>query len=708
MRDRVGGPRRTLWHPSLVVGWVVGLTLLGAGCGAPSPDATLQFALMDAEDARGTGPSGLAPILEGLSSPNPELQLLAVRALGRFENPEHIELISALLGSTDPTVRVEAVNALGQAVFQEEGQSVERRLIEHLSQEGESDPDVMGAIGRTLGRISYRSPAQPGQLDEIQTVLLGLTQQDDEDAPLPRLLGSVMGLESFVRQNRGVVPLEPVVERLKELTSYGLSVVHGGPEDAPRVRRVALMALMAAGQIEEVTIQGALGDPDPDMRRLGVAAIRRNPDMSGVIPALEFALGDPSPRVRAQVVTTFAAIAPEDQKCDMLQRAASDSHPQVALTALDLLGQPCPDIAQQIQILEDFAEAPESRSPTLWHRGAHALVALSRVSPTSAVPLLPDFASHVSPFARVYAAQAAAEIGDENILDGLAGDDVPNVRNAAVDGLFRLRGHDVDEVLLAQLTQDDPQLLLTVAGLLEGTPNPERVVTPLRETLHRISADGRETMRDPRIGIINRLSEVAGVAAPEVLGEYLSDYDPGVATLVAEILTAKTGVPTQASPNPAPRVPFPSLDELDRLAQVRVVLEMEGGGQIEIRLFPYMAPTNAARFAHLAEAGVLDGLTFHRVVSNFVVQGLSPNANEMAGHGPFTRDELGLQSNWRGTIGTSTRGRDTGDGQIYFNSVDNLRLDHNYTVFGEVVAGMEVVDDIVEGQVVLRARVVGP
>jgi cyclophilin family peptidyl-prolyl cis-trans isomerase len=288
----------------------------------------------------------------------------------------------------------------------------------------------------------------------------------------------------------------------------------------------------------------------------------------------------------------------------------------------------------------------------------------------------------------------------------MAEDEVPNVRNAAVNGLFRLRGHDADEVLLAQLTQDDPQLLLTVAGLLEGIPNPESAVTPLRETLRRISADGRETMRDPRVGIIHRLAEVTGDSTSEVLGEYLSDFDPEVATLVAEILTTKTGEAHHPSPNPAPRLPFPSLDELDRLTRARVVLEMEGGGEIQIRLFPYMAATNAARFVRLAESGVFDGLTFHRVVSNFVVQGLSPNANEMAGHGAFTRDELGLQSNWRGTIGTSTRGRDTGDGQIYFNSVDNLRLDHNYTVFGEVVEGMDVVDDIVEGQVVLRARVI--
>ena len=56
-------------------------------------------------------------------------------------------------------------------------------------------------------------------------------------------------------------------------------------------------------------------------------------------------------------------------------------------------------------------------------------------------------------------------------------------------------------------------------------------------------------------------------------------------------------------------------------------------------------------------------------------------------------------------MGISTRGRDTGDGQIYINLVDNLRLNHDYTVIGGVVAGMEVVDAVMEGDVIERAEV---
>jgi cyclophilin family peptidyl-prolyl cis-trans isomerase len=132
---------------------------------------------------------------------------------------------------------------------------------------------------------------------------------------------------------------------------------------------------------------------------------------------------------------------------------------------------------------------------------------------------------------------------------------------------------------------------------------------------------------------------------------------------------------------------------------------MQRGGRFEVRLFRDEAPATIARFVRLATRGYYNGLTFHRVLPNFIIQGGSPGANEYAGDGPFMRDELGLRSNSRGTLGISTRGRDTGDAQIFINLVDNPRLDHNFTVFAEVSAGIAVVDGILEGDVIERIDV---
>ena len=139
---------------------------------------------------------------------------------------------------------------------------------------------------------------------------------------------------------------------------------------------------------------------------------------------------------------------------------------------------------------------------------------------------------------------------------------------------------------------------------------------------------------------------------------------------------------------------------------------MENGSKFEIR-FNQHAPLARLRFLRLVEQGYYDGLTFHRIVPNFVIQGGSPNANEYCGACPFARDEVSLATNRRGTIGISIRGRDTGDAQIFINMVDNPRLDHDYTFFAAVCQdgakdGMEVVDAIQEGDRMSRLRVITP
>ena len=72
------------------------------------------------------------------------------------------------------------------------------------------------------------------------------------------------------------------------------------------------------------------------------------------------------------------------------------------------------------------------------------------------------------------------------------------------------------------------------------------------------------------------------------------------------------------------------------------------------------------------------------------------------------RDEVGLRPHLRGSVGVSTRGRDTGDAQIFVDLVDLPRLDHIYTVFAEVSGGFETLDAIVEGDVIERAEIVEP
>jgi cyclophilin family peptidyl-prolyl cis-trans isomerase len=158
-------------------------------------------------------------------------------------------------------------------------------------------------------------------------------------------------------------------------------------------------------------------------------------------------------------------------------------------------------------------------------------------------------------------------------------------------------------------------------------------------------------------------------------------------------------------PRPAPAASLTGAD-LERLTRTTVRVTMAGGGQFEVRLLVDVAPMSCMRFAALVAGGYYNGLTFHRVLPNFLIQGGSPGANEFVGHSRYMRDEVGRPSQLRGTLGTSTRGRDTGDAQFYINLVDTPRLDHDYTIFGEVTHGMDVVDRILEGDVMQKVELV--
>src|SRR5439155_25917882 len=105
-------------------------------------------------------------------------------------------------------------------------------------------------------------------------------------------------------------------------------------------------------------------------------------------------------------------------------------------------------------------------------------------------------------------------------------------------------------------------------------------------------------------------------------------------------------------------------DDLRRLAGARARVTIRDVGVFELVLFTMEAPATVLRFARLAESGYYNGLTFHRVVPNFVIQVGSPGANEYIGDAMFMRDELVRWPLVRGAGGISTRRRDTVDPQL--------------------------------------------
>lgn len=117
-------------------------------------------------------------------------------------------------------------------------------------------------------------------------------------------------------------------------------------------------------------------------------------------------------------------------------------------------------------------------------------------------------------------------------------------------------------------------------------------------------------------------------------------------------------------------------------------------GPIEIELDAVRSPQTVNNFVFLANDGYYDGVVFHRVIENFMIQGGDPTGSGMGGPGYKFRDELEGEGGYtRGTIAMANSGPNTNGSQFFICHVD-ASLPHSYTIFGKVTSGMEVVDSI--------------
>ena len=128
------------------------------------------------------------------------------------------------------------------------------------------------------------------------------------------------------------------------------------------------------------------------------------------------------------------------------------------------------------------------------------------------------------------------------------------------------------------------------------------------------------------------------------------------------------------------------------------VITLEKGGEIRLEFYLEDAPKTVENFVTLAKKGFYNGLTFHRVVPDFVVQGGCPKGNGTGGPGYQIKAEFNKQKHVRGTMAMArSQDPDSAGSQFYICYGSTPHLDGQYTVFGHVVSGMELVDRIKQG-----------
>jgi peptidyl-prolyl cis-trans isomerase B (cyclophilin B) len=668
--------------------------------------------ILSIEDDRASTQGDLQVLLGALRGP---LADRAIRSLGRLERRDVITDLLPYLApdNTRPTTALAlGLSLRGPALDSVPHGRQEGAVREALLVAGETQlhataplaPFGLDQFSRTLGRLAIEDVESFRAVEAFLRKILEKPFPQVQDAPH---IGAARGLESLARLRRKVATLDD--ETIKQLRTVARTI---DPRRADQQRN-ALAALIAASRVDADTLEVVLAGEDPEVRRLAVLALSGSAstvDDEERLGYIRRSLSDTSQIVRLEGVRAWTRHGVKTHGCQTFLDALSDQSLHIVLAALDALGDACRDDASITSRL-----ASESRTPPpqgRWQREMHAFLALAKHDRERAAISMLSFAMHSTWQVRMYTARAAAIVDDVPVLTRLASDQDDNVAEAALTPLRRLIGADSDALFVEALNRKTrtmqrhtvrPYEIIRTAALAldKATPTPA-LVNALASALERITLEQCETSRDTRLALIDRLAQLGSAAQASTLTSLLKDIDPKVARAAAELLTRWTGKVAEIDTPHQKSVNIPTAEDLAN--RVRAIFEMDRGGRFEIRLDAVEAPLARTRFLAAVRRGYYNDLTFHRVVPNFIIQGGSPGANEYCGDCPFMRDEVGGMHE-RGTIGISTRGPDTGDAQIFINLVDNPRLDFDYTVFARVCSGMNVVDEIQEGDRIAEVRI---
>jgi len=217
----------------------------------------------------------------------------------------------------------------------------------------------------------------------------------------------------------------------------------------------------------------------------------------------------------------------------------------------------------------------------------------------------------------------------------------------------------------------------------------------LEALTHFNSSDNAETV----IALIDALKASKEPSLAPKLDAYLNDENNAVRVKAAQAIETLTGIQPQVSRNPSPK-PRNDVQTVTRFKQNPIAIVTTQYGEIEVELFLNETPFTVLNFIALAERKFFDGLSFHRVVSNFVVQGGDPKGDGTGGAEQTIRSEFSPRSFERGMLGMASAGKDTESSQWFVMHSHQPHLDGRYTLFGKVLRGMSVVDKIEQGDVI--------
>jgi cyclophilin family peptidyl-prolyl cis-trans isomerase/HEAT repeat protein len=264
---------------------------------------------------------------------------------------------------------------------------------------------------------------------------------------------------------------------------------------------------------------------------------------------------------------------------------------------------------------------------------------------------------------------------------------------------------DLSAKLRWQLSSPDIVVRATAAELLAEQPPDINTERSLIEALPTALHD--KDLNDAALSILDALAKQKASAASDAIKTALDSQDHLIRRRAAALLKAN-GVGDFSTRIGAVKTRNTQADYLRAIARIGKTVTatvVTSKGSFTIEFLPEAAPLTVDNFIQLARRGYFNGQTIPRVVPNFVVQAGDPRGDQNGGPGYQIRCEVNEVPYERGALGMALSGKDTGGSQWFVTHSPQPHLDGGYTVFGQVVQGMDVIDNIARGDTIRRVIV---
>ncbi|MCG6955604.1 MAG: peptidylprolyl isomerase [Gemmatimonadetes bacterium] len=655
-----------------------------------------------------------AALTAELSSPRSAVRARAAFALGSVQDPGAVPALIQALADTAAAVRRDVAFALGQA-----GDTM--ALAPMVSAYGmEKDPEVRHRLLEAMGKLP--APGAPA-------AVLGLDVPAGEEADRALALARLGAV-------RGIITEDALRWLLNHLKSPDPAVRENSAYFIGRVRTSAPWTDRAA--IVRDALESYRKD-DPAGMYL-IQGLGRQGDRRNAKPIAEWATSSPDWRMRANAMTAMRPWAPREGREERGDREEREEREEREVGDVAMKGLDDPSIHVAVNAAQTISQRPPNPSdlseveewidehPGRWQVAGPLLVYLAKADEREYVF---DWLDSLSPDDQPrwnIGLQALAYMGGQEAMDRLTRTMRSGQGPVAADAAVALVGRwSLDRaprnaptyfpLFSEALRLGSLRVTYSVAPVLADS-----VFLRLGSADTLVAAYRRMSPPDDLEGmlaILSALTSAGDHAAEPLMREALASQHPAIrreAAVDLARLTGDTTLAAQSGPTPASgdtaagsttdaaKLDWSYLAALG--VAPRLVLDTNRG-RVVVRMDTDEAPQTVQTVARLAEAGKYDGVPFHRVVPNFVIQGGDFTNKDGSGGPGFTIDsELTLIPFLRGVIGMArSEQKDTEGSQFFITHSMQPRLDGAYTSFGWVVQGMDVVDRIAQGDTLVHASI---